>query len=73
LGDSALAEFLRNLYGQFPALPPNSVTRYMESRLFDGKAPPEIPLKLERYRQGLIQMFADCCDHPSLGGCGLGS
>jgi hypothetical protein len=72
-GDGHLAQFLRDLYTQFPSLPANAVTRYMENRLFGGKAPPDIPMKLERYRQGLLQMFADCCDHPAFGQCTMRS
>jgi hypothetical protein len=43
----------------------------MENRLFGGKAPPEIPMKLERYRQGLLQMYGDCCNHAAQSGCPL--
>jgi hypothetical protein len=70
-GDADLSLFLRDLHTQFPALASNSITRYMETRLFGDKVPPEIPLKLERYRQGLIQLFSDCCDHPAFRTCGL--
>jgi hypothetical protein len=72
-GDEDLQDFLTESYRQFPALASNEITRHMVLKLFGGETPPEIPLHLERYQQGLLQIFADCCQVPEFGVCQIQS
>lgn len=64
-------ERVHRFYCGLPSLPPNSVTRLMEYKMF-GKSPKERVARTARTQQGLLQIFADwCSEDPSCEGCGI--
>jgi hypothetical protein len=64
--DGPLEDFLWRLYGNFPALPENSITRFMRQRLFSATADSAIDYRLEKSNQALFQVFHDCCNNNAL-------
>lgn len=64
--DAAFEEFVWQLYGHFPALNQNAVTRFMSHRLF-GPTPPEwLDTRREATNQALFHIFHDCCNNSAL-------
>jgi len=54
------------LYKHWPALPPSSITRYMEHRLFGAESSlARAVLTGEARHQALYQVYHDCCDSAS--------
>lgn len=66
-GKTTLEEYVWRLHEHFPALPENTVTRYMRHRLFGvaGSAP-GITFRFEKHNQALFQVFQECCSNTSL-------
>lgn len=65
-GNAALEEYLWRIYEHFPALPENSVTRFMVRRLFGDTRPKWLDPKFEKWNQALIHVFHDCCNNNAL-------
>ncbi|UCD56907.1 MAG: DUF2851 family protein [Candidatus Hydrogenedentota bacterium] len=62
---------VHQLYSTLPSLPPNSITRLMEYRMFGG-SPKKRMARSARAQQGLLQIFADwCSEDPSCEKCGI--
>lgn len=61
----SLEEFVWRLHEHFPALPENSVTRFMMQRLFGEAQPPEtLSFRFEKFNQALLHIFSECCNDP---------
>ncbi len=64
-GDKALEEFVWRLHENFPALPENSVTKFMRGRLFGPAGPPAtMDFRYEKFNQALLHVFHECCNDP---------
>lgn len=64
--DTRTEKYLVRLHRQFPALPSNTVTKYMKQRLFGTVLPPGLTFRLEWQNQALFQIFYSCCTNPDL-------
>ena len=65
--DTDLEKRLHRAYATLPALAPNSVLRFMASRIFGGDGPAGEIVKSARQQQGLFQLFRDYCEAESDG------
>ena len=63
---TSLEEYLWRIYEHFPALPENSITRFMRQRLFGMNPPKWFDPKFEKWHQSLFQVFHDCCNSNAL-------
>lgn len=62
---------VHQFYCDFPSLPPNSITRLMEYKMFGGSGRRRVA-RTARTQQGLLQIFADwCSEDPSCENCGI--
>jgi hypothetical protein len=61
-GRSDLESFIYRLIAHFPALPENTITRFMRHRLF-GKSGGDINFRREINNQALFHVFHDCCNN----------
>lgn len=67
VGDDKLEAHIVRLHDNFPALPPNTVTRTMRDRLFGAAPlPPGITFRLELQNQALLHIFSHCCSNGDL-------
>ena len=62
-----LETYLWRLHENFPALPENTVTRFMRRRLFGASGGMDgVTFRLEKDNQALFQIFHECCSDQTL-------